>query len=78
MGWAGLQNGELLRQAEREFDVFLTVDRNLSFQQDVNRFKIAVVVMASRTNQLRDLQLLVGQVLEVCRYLMPGQVVKVG
>ena len=77
MGWAGLQNGELLRQAEREFDVFLTVDRNLSFQQDVSRFTIAVVVMVARTNQLRDLQPLGPQVLEVVRYLMPGQVVKV-
>jgi predicted nuclease of predicted toxin-antitoxin system len=77
MGWSGRRNDELLQLAEREFDAFLTVDRNLSAQQDVNRFKIAVVVMVAKTNQLRDLQLLVGQVLEVCPYLMPGQVVKV-
>jgi hypothetical protein len=31
-GWAGIQNGELLKLAEKEFDVFVTVDRNLSFQ----------------------------------------------
>jgi predicted nuclease of predicted toxin-antitoxin system len=32
-GWAGIQNGELLRLAQAQFDVFVTVDRNLSFQQ---------------------------------------------
>ena len=33
MGWAGIKNGRLLAAAEKEFDVFVTVDRNLSFQQ---------------------------------------------
>jgi hypothetical protein len=77
MGWNGFENGELLRRAEREFDVFVTVDRNLSFQQDVNRFAIAVLVLVAKTNQLRDLEPLAGQVLEVCPYLLPGQVAKV-
>jgi hypothetical protein len=31
-GWAGIQNGELLRLAQTQFDVFVTVDRNLAFQ----------------------------------------------
>ena len=31
MGWAGIKNGQLLTLAEAEFDVFITVDRNLSF-----------------------------------------------
>jgi hypothetical protein len=78
MGWAGEQNGALLAVAEREFDVFLTVDRNLSFQQDIGRFKIAVIVMAARSNRHRDLLPLVEEVLAVCRYTVPGQVVKVG
>lgn len=77
MGWNGFENGELLRRAEREFDLFVTVDRNLSFQQDVNRFAIAVLVLVAKTNQLRDLEPLAGQVLEVCPYLLPGQVAKV-
>ena len=77
MGWNGLQNGDLLQRAEREFDVFLTVDRNLSVQQDVNRYTIAVLVLVANTNQLRDLEPLASQVLEVCSYLLPGQVAKV-
>lgn len=45
MGWGGLDNGTLLTLAEREFDVFLTGDRNLSFQQSVIQYEIAVVVL---------------------------------
>jgi hypothetical protein len=51
MGWASKRNGDLLRLAEAEFDVFLTVDRNLSLEQDVARFKLAVVVLVARDNR---------------------------
>lgn len=39
MGWSGVKNGELLTLAEKEFDVFITVDRNLSFQQNLPKFR---------------------------------------
>lgn len=78
MGWASKQNGELLRLAEGEFDVFLTVDRNLSFQQDVAQFKIAVVVMVAQGNKYADLRSLVADVLEIVNSVAAGQVVKVG
>jgi hypothetical protein len=45
MGWAGVKNGQLLALAEAEFDVFITVDRNLSFQQNLPQFNIAVIVL---------------------------------
>ena len=48
MGWASKRNGELLALAAGEFDVFLTADRNLSYQQDVSAFNIAVVVLVAR------------------------------
>jgi hypothetical protein len=44
MGWSTIRNGELLASAAREFDVFVTVDRNLSFQQNLPAFSIAVIV----------------------------------
>lgn len=78
MGWASKQNGELLRLAEGEFDVFLTVDRNLSFQQDLARFNIAVVVMVSQGNRYSDLRSLVADVLTALNSVAAGQVVKVG
>ena len=55
-GWAGIQNGELLRLAQAQFDVFVTVDRNLSFQQHLPQFSIAVIVLQAPTNRLKDLR----------------------
>jgi hypothetical protein len=56
MNWASIKNGELMKLAEAEFDVFVTVDRNLSFQQNLPKFNIAVVVLRSKSNRLADLQ----------------------
>lgn len=55
MGWAGVKNGQLLTLAEAEFDVFITVDRNLSFQQNLPKFDIAVIVLQAPSNRLTDL-----------------------
>jgi len=63
MGWSTIRNGELLALAAREFDVFVTVDRNLSFQQNLPAFAIAVIVLRARTNRLSDLQALVPNLL---------------
>lgn len=54
-GWAGVKNGELMRLAEQEFDVFVTVDRNLSYQQNLPRYGLAVTVLRSVSNRLADL-----------------------
>lgn len=78
MGWASMRNGELLALAESQFDVFLTVDRNLSFQQNIGTFKIAVVVMVAKSNKRSDLQPLMKHVLAVLAAATPGQVTKVG
>lgn len=68
MGWGGLKNGILLRKAEKEFDAFLTADRNLSFQQDVPDLDIAVLVLCSDSTQLRHLLVLMPK---LCPYLNP-------
>jgi predicted nuclease of predicted toxin-antitoxin system len=77
MGWDGLTNGELLALAEREFDVFLTGDRNLSFQQDVIQYAIAVVVLHAASSQLHHTLPLIAKVLMALPSLKPGQVVDV-
>jgi len=48
MGWTTLKNGELLALASAQFDVFVTVDRNLSFQQHIVSFSIAVLMLQAR------------------------------
>ena len=78
MGWASKKNGELLALAGPEFDVFLTVDRNLSFQQDINRFDIAVVVLVAKSNRYSDLQPLVPDLLALLVGVAPGQLIRVG
>ncbi|MGH8605068.1 MAG: DUF5615 family PIN-like protein [Gammaproteobacteria bacterium] len=64
MGWTSKRNGELLELAEQAFDVFITVDRNLSFQQNVPGFGIAVIVLRASSNRLADLRSLVPKLIE--------------
>lgn len=54
-GWAGTQNGELLRLAERNFDVLVTNDQNIEHQQVVSRFDLGFVVLVAPTNDIVDL-----------------------
>ena len=55
-GWASKKNGELLQLAQNEFDVFITADRNLTAQQNLNNINIAVVVLVAQRNRLSDLK----------------------
>ena len=73
-GWAGLTNGRLLTVAAAEFDVFLTADQNLQYQQNLQNHKIGVVVVAAVTNRLADLEPLVSSMLEACQGIRPGEV----
>ena len=73
MGWAGIKNGQLLALAEAEFDVFITVDSNLSFQQNLAQFDIAVIVLQASSNRLADLKLLAPKILAVLSSAARGQ-----
>ena len=74
MGWMAIKNGELLALAEEQFDVFVTVDRNLSFQQNLKALSIAVVVLHAKTNRLADLRPLVPRVLAAIASALPGAI----
>ena len=78
MGWSGIKNGELLALAEQnQFDVFLTGDRNLSFQQNTTRLRIAVLVLEAEGIQLHHTLPLIPKVLALLPSLAPGQVIRV-
>ena len=49
-GWNGKKNGELLRLAQKEFDVFVTMDKNLEHQQNLKALDLGVVVLQARSN----------------------------
>ena len=79
MGWSGIKNGQLLALAvENGFDIFLTGDRNVSFQQDTTQFQIAIVVLEADEIQLHKTLPLMPKLLEMAATLQPGRVVKIG
>jgi predicted nuclease of predicted toxin-antitoxin system len=77
-GWTGLKNGALLREASREFQVFLTGDRNLEFQQNLTTLPVAVIVMVSVNNRIETLRPLLPDVLQALRTIQSGQLVRIG
>ncbi len=74
MGWAGVKNGELLSRVAREFDLFITADQNLSYQQNLVNHEIAV----TSSNRLEDLLPLVEYALDIIPDLVCGQVYRIG
>lgn len=78
MGWATIKNGRLLRLAAEEFDVFVTVDRNLSFQQNLPKFDLAVAVLRAHSNRLEDLKPLAAPLLAALPKMKPGKVIIIG
>jgi hypothetical protein len=78
MGWAGIKNGQLLTLAEKQFDVLITVDRNLPFQQNLSKFMIAVLIVCAPTNRLVDLKPLVPNILAALPSVKIGQATRVG
>ena len=75
MGWAGLRNGELLRRAEEHFDVFITADQNLRYQQNLSGRKLAILVLPS--NQVPLVARLVPVIETLLTTIQPGTVVDV-
>ena len=57
MGWLGMKNGELLNLATiNGFDIFLTLDKNLKYQQSINKFDLKFIVLLSVNNKHQTLQ----------------------
>ena len=77
-GWASKENGDLVTLAADNYDVFVTVDRNLTFQQNLEKFRIAIVILGARGNRLEDLMPLVPGLQRAIDTIEPGQVVRLG
>lgn len=78
MGWAGIKDDELLALAAAEFDVFITVDRNLPFQQNLINFDLAVIVLQAQSTRLSDLEPLVPEILAILGVAQKGSATVVG
>ena len=77
MGWAGIKNGPLLRRAAQEFDVFLTVDQGVEYQQNLFRLDLAIVVMVAATNDIDDVRSLMPRVRETLGSASAGSIIRV-
>lgn len=75
IGWNGLKNGDLLSRAQNEFDVFITTDRNLTFQQNVSTYALVVIVLAPQSNRLQDILPLVPKVLKTLPAAKAGKAI---
>jgi len=77
MGWASLSNGKLLTAAEKEFDVFITSDKNLCFQQSIHSSSIQVILLKAKTNTYDDLLPLVEKLHSAIKTHEPGQFIEI-
>lgn len=77
-GWTRLANGALLRQAAKAFDVLLTADQNIEFQQNLSALPVAVIVLVAASNRLESLKPLVPAVLDALNALVPRTLLRVG
>jgi len=77
-GWSGIKNGGLLALAEAGFDVFLTVDQNLKYQQNLKAFDIGVILLVARNNRLKTLLPLTSEAREALANIKAGDFIRLG
>jgi hypothetical protein len=77
-GWSGIKNGKLLALAETQFDISLTVDQNLKYQQNLKALNIEVVLLVARNNRLKTLLPLMPEVREALENIQTGDFIRVG
>ncbi len=76
-GWAGTKNGALLRLAEQSFDVFVTADQNVQYQQNLRSTVLGIVVLIAPNNRLETLLPLIPKLLAALSIIQAGDVVQI-
>jgi predicted nuclease of predicted toxin-antitoxin system len=71
-GWSGKKNGDLLREAEAEFDVLVTLDKNMQYQQNLPLYNLAVVLITAPSNRRRDILPAMPSVNEILTQVQAG------
>ena len=79
MAWSGRKNGELLQlMAQQAFELFITVDQGLRFQQNLSAAGVGIILLKAPTNRLADLVPLMPRVLGALTSVQPGQLIEIG
>ncbi len=76
-GFKGLKNGQLLQVASGKYDVLVTVDQNLQYQQNLKTLAIAIIVLKAERSTYPMLKPLMPQVLETLEKIKPGEMIVV-
>jgi hypothetical protein len=76
-GWAGIKNGALLRLIEPAFDVFVTIDGNLQYQQNLASTQLAIILLAAKDNTFETLAPLMPKVAAALIAIAPGALVRI-
>lgn len=74
MHWEHLDNGDLLNEAQPQFDAMISTDSNIKYQQQLPNYQIGLIVLRGKTNALPSLVELVPQVLDLLKTIQPGEV----
>lgn len=77
MGWSGVKNGELLKLAGEQFDVLITLDQNLQYQQNLSETTIAICVLRARSNRLIDIEPLIPNLKQSLTTIQRGEIIEV-
>lgn len=77
-GWAGVNNGDLLRRMRGEYDALLTMDQGIEFQQNIAALPFGVLLVLAPSNRMVHLQSLVPAILDALPGLRPGQLRRIG
>jgi len=78
LGWQGIKNSELLRRARGSFEVLLTMDSNLEFQQNIAELGVAIIILVAGSNRMAHLRPLVPTILKELKMVRPGELRRIG
>jgi predicted nuclease of predicted toxin-antitoxin system len=77
-GWAGIKNGQLLKLAASRFDVFMTTDQNIEYQQNLAALPISILVVVAKSNRMKDISPWVPEIIKALNHLPPKSLRRVG
>jgi predicted nuclease of predicted toxin-antitoxin system len=77
-GWSGKENGELLSLAEQQYEVLLTIDKNIRHQQNLVGRNISILIIRTASNDYEDIRHHIPAAIEALKRIRPGQFIEVG
>jgi hypothetical protein len=75
IGWRSSKDGPLLSFVQTSFDVFVTIDRKLEYQQNLRMLNLGVIIVHVRNNELESYRPLFNALFETARTIKAGQVI---